>query len=178
MSLDLSEGSDETVRSSLVSLTAVQNVLAAALTYVVTEFDRRKLARVDGQSGTKAWLQAFPRWSGQAAATQMRTMRTVKVLPRLAAAFASGSVTAEHVNQVALLHSRENDEVVRKVELILVALAEQSDPADVRRACEHVRRVAHADDFDSQSNTSAKRRLSLSNLGRGADTTASTMDDP
>jgi hypothetical protein len=155
MSVDLSQGSDETVRSSLLSLTTAQNVLGAALTSFVAELDRRKLARADGQRGTKAWLQAYPRWSGSAAATQMRAVRTLKVLPRLAEAFASGSVTLEHVNQVALLHSRENDEVVRRVEHILVTLAKQSDPADVRRACEHVRHVVH----DAQAQPSQRHSV-------------------
>src|SRR5688572_19494699 len=59
------------------------NQLQALICDAVAEFEARGLARADGQAGTKAWLQAFCRLTGQAAHTHVRVADTMRALPIL-----------------------------------------------------------------------------------------------
>src|SRR5690349_14728973 len=91
--IDLSETCDSSVRGGLLELLTAQHRLAAQVIRLVDEFDRRTLAPTDGHPTTKAWLQAFVRLSGHAAHAHVRTMRTLRLLPDVAAAFAAGLIS-------------------------------------------------------------------------------------
>jgi hypothetical protein len=164
--LDLTACADEEIRSALLALITLQQRLAAQVTGLVGEFDQRGLAGADAQRSTKTWLQAFGRLSGHAAHAQVRAVRTLRTLPELAAAFAQGAVGMDHVNQIRTLHDKESDDVMQTVESILVGLARTSDPDDLRKACDHVREVAHAhDDADCPDTTFDRRQITLSRIG-------------
>jgi hypothetical protein len=167
--IDLSQVSDSSLRGGLLQLLNTQNRIAAQVIRTIGEFDRRGLAPADGHRSTKAWLQAFARLSGHTAHANVRTLRTLRLLPDVAAAFADGTISAEHVEQFCRLHDREPDHIVARVERILLGLATTSDPSDLRKACDHVRYAAHANDGpegpDPDARAFERRQLTLSRVG-------------
>src|SRR5262249_24680826 len=168
-SRDLPQASDKTARDELLRLLTAQNMLAAQVVRRVADFDQRGLAPNDAQKTTKTWLQAFGRFSGHDAQALTRASRPLDLLPALAAAFTAGEVSLEHVNQIRKLHDKEDDEVLRKGEEILVKLAMEADPDAVHRACDYIQRLVHEDDDphdpDGSAATFAKRQVTLSRLG-------------
>ncbi len=165
--IDLSQPCDSSLRGSLPELLTAHHRLAAQVTRLVGEFDRRNLAPADGHPTTKAWLQAFTRLSGHTAHAHLRAVRTLRRLPDIAAAFTAGMISFEHVDQIRRLHDREPDHILTQVEHILLRLASLSDPTDLRKACDHVRYAAHANDGPDNPDNSAfeRRQVTLSRIG-------------
>jgi hypothetical protein len=141
--LDVARSGDEDLRTGLLALLVAQHRVAAQVTRLVGEFERRGLAGDDAQRSTKAWLQAHGRLSEQQARSLVRAAHVCAALPSLAGAFADGEINAEHVDTLGLLGEREPLEVLRSAAPILVPLAQHNDPHDLRRACEHLRLTIH-----------------------------------
>src|SRR5262245_29669272 len=91
LAADAATLSDEALRSELRALLAASNRLYAAVADRVAHFDARALSHGDGFRSTAAWLRAFGRLSGHAAACLVRAGRLLRRLPGLAAAAAAGA---------------------------------------------------------------------------------------
>ena len=163
-SAELSTLPDESLRDSVLGLLTVQHRLQAELSRRLGEFDRRGLARADGQACTKRWLQAFAHLGGHAADAQVKALPLLELLPELRQALTEGAVSLEHVNQVRFLHERLGAQTTVQAAPILVRLARASDPMDVRRACDRI--CAHRDpDGPDPARTIQRRQVTLSRVG-------------
>ncbi|MCW2533600.1 MAG: endonuclease [Blastococcus sp.] len=91
---------DEHVRELLPLVQTGINRLSAVLTRLVRSADRRELHRIDGMGSMKSWLTGHCRLSGRDAARVVRAGRRLEVLPELAAAYAEGGVTPDHVQVI------------------------------------------------------------------------------
>ena len=139
--LDLSKVCDDTVRSGVLDLLVSANRTQAQLTRFLTEFERRGLASADGVKTSKAWLQSYGRLSGPAAHAQLRAVRTVAALPRLAEALDEGAVALAHVNRIGLVLEQLGMDIAQSAEQILVDLARAAGPTELHRACVYLRKV-------------------------------------
>lgn len=94
---DLTEGE---ILEGLPLLQTSLNQLTALHTRMVATCDRRDAPRTDGMVSTKTWLTGHCRIAGRDAAALLRAARRLEHLPRLAAAYAAGQVTAAHVEVI------------------------------------------------------------------------------
>jgi hypothetical protein len=161
--LDVSTLDDAGVRKLVLGLEAIGQRVGAQTTRAVGVFHQRRLCDRDGFGSTAAWLKGFGRLSGPAAGRQIRAATITGLLPSLDAAWRAGTVNADHVDHIGRMHERLGGNVAQQAESILVPLAEQERPEQVRYACDHITSIvkdgsAHPDPaFD-------RRALSLSRL--------------
>ena len=134
--------SDEALRSQVRQLLAASNRLFALLADRVAHFDARALSHTDGFRSTPAWLRAFGRLSGHAAASLVRAGRVLRRLPGLAAAAAAGAASPEHVTRVSLLAGQIGEDNVLPADQTLAHAAAQLGPADLGRLCDRVHHQA------------------------------------
>src|SRR5688572_10918520 len=76
------------------------NRLSALLTSCAAAGDARQVHGADGMGSMKSWLTAHCRLSGAEAARLVRAARRLPALPALQAAYASGAVSAAHVQVI------------------------------------------------------------------------------
>ncbi|MCW2705496.1 MAG: endonuclease, partial [Blastococcus sp.] len=92
---------DEQLREFLPLAQTGINRLSAVLTRAVADGAARQVHRADGMVSMKSWLTGHCRISGREATGLVQAGRRLDVLPRLAAAYAEGSVTPGHVQVIA-----------------------------------------------------------------------------
>jgi hypothetical protein len=97
---DLAELSPDAVLDLTAELVEASNRLAAVLTTVVREADRRQAFRGDGAVTMKSWLRGHLRMAGADAKAVVAAGRRLEQLPALAGSFAAGHVTPRHVQLV------------------------------------------------------------------------------
>ena len=99
------EDLDGMVAPQLLDRTALlvraRNRLDAMLTRTVRRADVVQAAEHDGLTSMKSWLRTHVRLSAGEVSRLIRNGRALEQLPRLAAAFAEGAVTAEQIAVVA-----------------------------------------------------------------------------
>ncbi|HEV7186801.1 MAG TPA: DUF222 domain-containing protein [Blastococcus sp.] len=91
---------DEQLRETIPMAQRGINRLSSVLTRSVAAGDARDVQRADGMVSMKRWLTGHCRLSGREAGAVIRDGRRLASLPRLAAAYADGSVTPAHVGTV------------------------------------------------------------------------------
>jgi len=163
--IDPADLADPAVRGTLLALLQGRNQLDAIIAKVLGVFDDRAMSKQDGFRTTKQWLAAFGRLSGPAAKGQLRAVEVTRLLPQLAAAFAAGEVSAEHVNRIGLTAEDVGEEVIKQAESTLVPLAQESDPETVGEACAYLRDLALADKTTPREEQIRRRSLSLARVG-------------
>jgi hypothetical protein len=152
---------DHALREELLDLLVIVNRAQAELARRVDVFDRRGLAEPDGFRTTRSWLIAFGRLAGGVAGRMVRAARTLRDLPKLAAAAQSGEVSAEHVQLVSRLSDEVGIEHVAEIDAVLADAARTLDTGRFQAVCARVQ--AHADpdggdpakDFDKRGLTLA-----------------------
>ena len=114
----------------LGTLLRIQNRIAAEITRTVRECEVTDAAESDGLKSTASWLRGHGHLSSSAAAHLVHTARALEHLPKVAAAFADGDVTAAQVGvigQVAtpqrLADAAAQDVDVAEIERVLVTVA-------------------------------------------------------
>jgi hypothetical protein len=98
--LDPAVLTDADLLDGLPVLQHTLNQVSALQTRFTATADRRDASRVDGMVSTKTWLTGHCRVAGRDAAAMLRAGRRLEHLPRLAAAYAAGQVTAAHVEVI------------------------------------------------------------------------------
>jgi hypothetical protein len=153
---DTTQVSDAVLAERMRQLLAARAMLDAVLVEQLAAFDARGGARYDGQTSTQAWLRSRLRLGGQAG-DLVRVARQLAGLPEVAKAFAAGEIGLEHVAVIARLASAVGGEALVGYEPILVELARQAPPAQLRTAAEHVRQLL---DPDGDTDAAARARRS------------------
>jgi hypothetical protein len=97
---DAADLADEQLRQVIPLAQVGINRLTALQTRAVAAGEARQVQQVDGMVGMKSWLTGHCRLSGRAAADLVRDGRRLAQLPELAAAYAAGAVTPQHVATV------------------------------------------------------------------------------
>jgi hypothetical protein len=137
--MDVTELSDESLRTELTHLVAASSQLDAVIGQRLTTFEQRNLAEIDGLRTTRTWLRGFTHLSDAAAGGLLRRARVLTELPTLAEAALGGTVTPDHVMRVAALTDRVGAGITRTVEPSLVEAARMADPAVLSAVCHQVR---------------------------------------
>lgn len=131
----------------MAELVRLRAMLDSTLVAQVAAFDARAGAHDDGQTSTLAWLRSRLRL-GATAGDLLRVARRLDELPALGKALATGEITLEHAAAVATLAGQVDTSALRDYETVLLDLARQAPPAQLRTACEHLRQLlnppAHA----------------------------------
>ena len=122
---------DQDVRDALPALLTAFNQISALVATVVASFDTRDLSQADACKTTTAWLVAFGRMTGCAAASVLTRGRLLRELPALHAAATHGHASTEHVNRVVDLTHRVDLPTVKQFDTILADLAAAARPADL-----------------------------------------------
>jgi hypothetical protein len=139
--LDLSELSPDSVLDLAAELANASNRLAAVMTTVVREADRREAFRRDGAVTMKAWLRGHLRMAGAEATAVVSAGRRLEQLPALAETFAAGHVTPKHVQVVTeaitpprLAKAADVGIDIGETDRILTNLAAATAPEDTVKA--------------------------------------------
>ena len=164
LAVDVTGLPDQTVRDGLLGLLAAENRVQAAIAGWVAAFDARGLADADACRTTGVWLSAFGRRSHRAASAMVRRARLLLRLPRLAAAAAQGSVSAEHVARVGELAGQVGVDSVVPADQTLADAAAALGPEDLGRACGRIRDHLDPDGPDPMK-AFGRRELTLSDVG-------------
>jgi hypothetical protein len=135
---------DAVLAERMQQLVRLRAMVDATLVEQLAVFDARAGARYDGQTSTHAWLRARLHIGGQAG-DLLRVARHLSGLPQLAKAFAAGEISLEHAAAVAQLASRVDTGTLADYESILVELARQAPPRQLRLACEHLHQLLDPD---------------------------------
>jgi hypothetical protein len=154
---DATQVPDAVLAERMEQMLQARAMLDAALVEQLAAFDARGGARYDGQSSTRAWLRSRLRLDGGRAGDLVRVARQLADLPEVAKAFAAGEVSLEHVGVIARLANAVGAEALAGYEPILVELARQAPPGQLRVACEHVRQLL---DPDGDADQAARGRRS------------------
>jgi hypothetical protein len=134
---------DEDVRTGLPALLTAFNQISALVATVVASFDTRDLSEPDGFKTTTAWLIAFGRMTGGAAAGWLTRGRLLRELPAVHAAATHGHASTEHIGRIVELTRRVDLPTVKHFDTLLADLAAATRPADVTTACNRI--AAHKD---------------------------------
>jgi hypothetical protein len=97
---DLDELSDEGLLDHVAGLVTAANRMAATLTSAVRVADRREAYRRDGAVSMKGWLRGSCRMAPDQATATVSTGRRLEQLPKTAAAFAAGEISAAHARVI------------------------------------------------------------------------------
>jgi hypothetical protein len=138
------------LRPVTCQLQAVEIRLAGAL-------DSRGAAATAGTRSTTAWIRNELRVAD--AAIRLRSARALIRMPRLAAAFDAGAVSAEHVAVVAKVSAELSDQdLASGAEDLLVRRACELAPARLRRIARRVRDQYVSDSSDRAGGTELGNR--------------------
>jgi hypothetical protein len=148
---------DAVLASRMRQLVQLRAMVDAALVEQLAVFDARAGARYDGQTSTQAWLRSVLRLGGQVG-DLVRVARQLSGLPQVAKAFAAGEITLEHAAAIAQLVGRLGAEAVVGYESILLELARQAPPRQLRIACEHLYQLLDPDDDADQAARQRRQR--------------------
>ncbi|RBY94341.1 endonuclease [Blastococcus sp. TBT05-19] len=128
----------------LGDLLTAQNRLAAEVARMVRQCELAGAAEVDGKASMPAWLRGHRRMSQAAASAVVRNGRALEQMPALAAAFASGAVSAEAVGVIAPVAAPQNVAAAEasgvdlaQIDELLTEVAAGAFHADLRKAVAH-----------------------------------------
>jgi Domain of unknown function (DUF222)/HNH endonuclease len=109
---------------------------------------------------TTGWLRAQTRTSARHAAERVRLARALHRgrLPAVAAALAAGQITPEHAAAITRALRDTPPDLLTELEPVALDLAGQLDPADTRRALEHLRYALDPDAEDERARRRLERR--------------------
>jgi hypothetical protein len=141
---------DAVLAERMQQLVRLRAMVDATLVDQLAVFDARAGARYDGQTSTHAWLRAKLHLGGQAG-DLLRVARHLFRLPQLAKAFAAGEISLEHAAAVAQLASKVDTETLVEYEQILLELAKQAPPRQLRLACEHLHQLLDPDGGEDEA---------------------------
>src|SRR5215831_8912418 len=162
---DVTTWSDEQVRSGLSDLLVAANQLMTLLALLVGSFDARGLSDDDGCRTTRSWLTAFGRLSQGAASGVLARARLLRELPSLAAAAASGAVSAEHLHKVEQLAHRVGLDEIKPADQTLAQVAAVGTPMELQKVCERIADHLDPDGKPPADSDFDKRELSLTRIG-------------
>jgi hypothetical protein len=136
--------------SRMEQLVALRAMVDAVLVEQLAVFDARAGAGYDGQSSTQAWLRSRLRMGGLAG-DLVKVARQLSGLPQLAKAFAVGEISLEHAAAIAALAGKLGAEAIVGYESILLDLARQAPPRQLRMACQHLAALLDPDNGADQA---------------------------
>ena len=128
----------------LKELLALQDRLDARVAAAVAEFDAAAMWELDHATSMTAWLRAEGRLPAGAAASVARTASTVRALPVVAEAWASGELSSGHVAAVVANLSRKTRVLFAEQEAELVPALAPLSVSDVAKAMQDWRARAEA----------------------------------
>jgi hypothetical protein len=137
VALDLTELSADSVLDLAAELVSASNRLAAVVTTVVREADRREAFRRDGAVTMKTWLRGHLHMAGAEATSLVSAGRRLEQLPALTETFAAGHVTPRHVHAITeaitpprVAKAADIGIDIRETDRILTDLAAATAPED------------------------------------------------
>jgi hypothetical protein len=148
-------------------LLAAKARLDAIVYAEVAGFDTAGACVDDGAATTAGWLRAQQRLGRRDASGLVHQARRLRDLPRTSAALAAGTISREHATAIVKAKTRTalSTEDFDRYETILVDLARQSSPDEVRAAAAHLV-DAEAPDRDAELvQALAGRRFDLVPVG-------------
>lgn len=148
-------------------LVDAQSRLLAVTADAVAAFDTADVATTSRHRTTRRWLEHHTRLSGGAASHLTTLARALRDhLPATRDALADASITPQHATAIVTTVRTVGPEHAETAEPILLTLAQQGDPATVRRATADL--FAHVDPEGAEERLQAayeKRGLTLSVTG-------------
>lgn len=130
----------------------------AELARAVAEFEVSGAWQASGAVSAKSWLVHHCHLSRAEAARCVRHGRSLRHLPLLAAAFAEGAVTSDHVGVLVALDHGATEEALHRQEQLLVDLALTSTFDQFRRLVARWRQLADPDGTTEEAEARANRR--------------------
>lgn len=155
---DAGQAPDTLLVERMRQLVQARAMVDAALAAQLRAFDAHAAARYDGQSSTLAWLHNRLRLGADAAGL-LKVARRLDGLPQLAKAFAAGEITLEHAALIARLADQVGVEALDGYEQILLDLARQAPPKQLRTACEHLRQLLDPRGDEDEAARARRRRF-------------------
>lgn len=165
---EVSEGSDAEISAGVMSLARDANLLAAALTAFVGEWDSRCLYALDRSRSAAARLVRDTGCSPATAATLVVRARKLRAMPIATEAFAIGDLSADKVDLLCRANTPEREALVRRDEAFLVSQAKTLHFQDLK--CFVAYWCSAADDAAAEDRASrdfAGRYLNLSETTNG-----------
>jgi hypothetical protein len=147
---------DGVLRGVLACADALVGVQARA----VAAFEAHGGHETDGCARMSGWLRRELRLTAGEVRRMSRTAQTLAALPKVAVAFDEGQVRPAHVDEFGDGLSKMADDTMRAAQDLLLPVARSCDPADLRRAIEHLHHVSDAD-ADDEAWVAAQERQDI-----------------
>jgi len=164
---DAAQQPDGVLVSRMQRLVQLQAMVDAALVEQLAVFDARAGACYDGQTSTQAWLRSRLRLGGQVG-DLVRVARELSGLPQVAKAFVAGEIALEHAAAIAGLVAKVGAAAILAYESILVDVARQAPPRQLRIACDHLHQLLDpAGDADEAARQRRQRYLAAARTTDG-----------
>jgi hypothetical protein len=125
--------SDVEVATAVVEGRATVDATTAHWIRLVGEFDRRTLWRADGAPSAAAWLRRECRMNPPASTNVLTVARALAELPATREAFASGSISFDHVRAIAPAVGGGRGDLARRADPIFARAAVWMTPRQVAR---------------------------------------------
>jgi hypothetical protein len=168
--VDLDLESDRGLLDAAVGLQESVNMLAGAQLRLLERIDRREAHTLDGAATTASWYRARTRLDHGAVARQVQAAVRLRRLPLLRDALEHGRVSLAHVTAITQAAAPGRIDAIAGCEQILVDLAHQAPPRQVKIAVKAITDQIDADGSDTDPlpahGPDARREL---HLHRGVD---------
>lgn len=142
----------------LVRMRRVVNRLEAAFTGATRLFDRSQEWSAEGAVSAAAWLRGHCRLSPPESHQRVKVGRALERMPATRVAFESGEISYSHARVLAGPVDEQNEEAFRGVEEVLVGVARECSPSELRRVVEHWRMNLDGDRGAGAANDRYERR--------------------
>ncbi len=124
------------------------DALDAAKAVALAELEISRDHELDGASTLNTWVRNELRLNAGQASVLVRNVTALDQLPAVAEAAVAGRISAAHVRVFVYGIRHVGLAKMREFEEIFVAVALESDPADLFEAVKHLKDVVHPEDLD------------------------------
>jgi hypothetical protein len=160
--VDVSALPDADVGWRIEELSAARHRLDGEIQRLVAVFDARGLGQLDGAPSTASWLRGRCRLAPTEASARVKTARTLRELPRVAAALGAGEIGLAHARAIAMLADDVGPDTTRGVEEQLVEVARLLDPVRFAGELRAIREALAKDKAErDEQDAYDRRRFSL-----------------
>ncbi|MGJ9423649.1 DUF222 domain-containing protein [Aeromicrobium sp. CF3.5] len=130
------------------AIQAATDALDAAKAIALGELEISRDHELDGASTLNAWVRNELRLNAGQATSLVRNVTALDELPGVAEAAVAGRISAGHVRAFVYGIRHVGLEKMREFEDVFLAVALESDPADLFEAVKHLKDVVHPEDLD------------------------------
>lgn len=135
-------------REALIAIQAAQDSLDAAKAHHLAALETSADYELDGASSVTAWARTHLRLDARETKHLVRADATMRELPQVAEAAASGSVRLEHLTTFTYGLKHVGTEVVGDAESWLLEVARTCEPSQLRTVVRSLREAVFPDELD------------------------------